>query len=68
MSSFFQSMTTLPAALREAAANFRLDPWLRFKSVEMPAAIETHPLSQRSGAVLAVDDVSRQATRGEVDF
>jgi NitT/TauT family transport system permease protein len=38
VSSFFQSMTTLPAALREAAAIFRLDPWLRFKTVELPFA------------------------------
>lgn len=36
--SFFQSMTTLPYELREAAAIFRLDPWLRFKTVELPFA------------------------------
>ena len=36
--SFYQSMTTIPVELREAAAIFRLDPWLRFKTVELPFA------------------------------
>jgi NitT/TauT family transport system permease protein len=36
--SFYQSMTTLPHELREAAAIFRLDPWLRLKSMELPFA------------------------------
>ncbi len=36
--SFYQSMTTLPTELREAAAIFRLDPWLRFKTMELPFA------------------------------
>jgi NitT/TauT family transport system permease protein len=36
--SFYQSMTTIPQELREAAAVFRFNPWLRFKSVELPFA------------------------------
>ena len=36
--SFYQSMTTLPNDLREAAAAFRFDPWLRFKTLELPFA------------------------------
>src|SRR5207253_922702 len=36
--SFYQSMTTIPTELREAAAVFRFDPWLRFKAVELPFA------------------------------
>ncbi|MBI3361161.1 MAG: ABC transporter permease subunit [Chloroflexi bacterium] len=36
--SFYQSMTTIPAELREAAAIFRFDPWLRFKTLELPFA------------------------------
>jgi NitT/TauT family transport system permease protein len=36
--SFYQSMTTLPTELREVAAVFRLDPWLRCKTLEMPFA------------------------------
>src|SRR5262249_8103819 len=36
--SFFQSMTTMPMELREAAAIFRLDPWARFKTLELPFA------------------------------
>jgi NitT/TauT family transport system permease protein len=36
--SFYQSMTTLPGDLREAAAQFRFDPWLRFKTLEVPFA------------------------------
>jgi NitT/TauT family transport system permease protein len=36
--SFYQSMTTLPMDLREAAAVFRFSPWLRFKRVELPFA------------------------------
>jgi len=34
--SFYQSMTTIPLELREAAAIFRLDPWARFKTLELP--------------------------------
>ena len=34
--SFYQSMTTVPGELREASAVFRLDPWLRFKTLELP--------------------------------
>jgi len=34
--SFYQSLTTIPTELLEAAAIFRLNPWLRFKTVEMP--------------------------------
>lgn len=36
--SFYQSMTTIPMELREAAAIFRLDPWARFKTMELPFA------------------------------
>jgi NitT/TauT family transport system permease protein len=36
--SFYQSMKTIPTELREAAAVFRLDPWLRFKTLELPFA------------------------------
>ena len=36
--SFYQSLTTLPTELQEAAAIFRLDPWLRFKTLELPFA------------------------------
>jgi len=36
--SFYQSMTTIPMELREAAAIFRLDPWARFKVLELPFA------------------------------
>lgn len=36
--SFYQSMTTLPKELREAAAVFRFSPWLRLKQVELPFA------------------------------
>ncbi|HWP24426.1 MAG TPA: ABC transporter permease subunit [Candidatus Binatia bacterium] len=36
--SFYQSMTTIPTEMREAAAVFRFHPWLRFKAVELPFA------------------------------
>ena len=36
--SFYQSITTIPSEMREAAAVFRFDPWLRFKAVELPFA------------------------------
>ena len=36
--SFYQSMTTIPMELREAASIFRLDPWARFKTLELPFA------------------------------
>jgi len=36
--SFYQSMTTIPNELGEAAAIFRFDPWLRFKTMELPFA------------------------------
>ncbi|MDW8327393.1 MAG: ABC transporter permease subunit [Anaerolineales bacterium] len=36
--SFYQSVKTLPHELREAAAIFRFDPWLRFKTLELPFA------------------------------
>ena len=36
--SFYQSMSTIPNEMREAAAVFRFDPWLRFKAVELPCA------------------------------
>jgi NitT/TauT family transport system permease protein len=34
--SVHQSMTTIPRELRETASIFRLGPWLRFRSLEMP--------------------------------
>ena len=34
--SFYQSMTTMPVELREAAAIFRLNPWFRFRTAELP--------------------------------
>ncbi|HTP09961.1 MAG TPA: ABC transporter permease subunit, partial [Anaerolineae bacterium] len=34
--SFYQSLTTIPEELREASAIFRLNPWLRFKHMELP--------------------------------
>jgi NitT/TauT family transport system permease protein len=36
--SFYQSMKTIPVELREAAAIFRFNPWLRFKTLELPFA------------------------------
>jgi len=36
--SFYQSLKTIPTELREAAAIFRLDPWLRFKTMDLPFA------------------------------
>ena len=36
--SFYQSMSTIPMELREAAAIFRFDPWIRFKTLELPFA------------------------------
>jgi NitT/TauT family transport system permease protein len=36
--SFYQSMTTQPTELREAASIFWFDPWLRFKTLELPFA------------------------------
>jgi NitT/TauT family transport system permease protein len=36
--SFYQSLTTIPVELREASAIFRLNVWLRFKTVELPFA------------------------------
>jgi NitT/TauT family transport system permease protein len=34
--SFYQSLTTMPVDLREAAAIFRLNPWLRLRIAELP--------------------------------
>jgi NitT/TauT family transport system permease protein len=36
--SFYQSMSTIPTELREASAVFRLNRWLRFKTLELPFA------------------------------
>jgi NitT/TauT family transport system permease protein len=36
--SFYQSITTIPNELREAASIFRLGPWLRFRTLELPFA------------------------------
>ncbi len=36
--SFYQSMRTVPQELREAAAIYRLSPWLRFRTLELPFA------------------------------
>jgi len=34
--SWFQSLTTLPTELKEAATCFRLNAWMRFKTVQLP--------------------------------
>jgi NitT/TauT family transport system permease protein len=34
--SFYQSVSTVPHELQEAAAVFRLSPWLRFRKMELP--------------------------------
>lgn len=34
--SFYQSVSTVPSELREASAVFRLNPWLRFRTLELP--------------------------------
>ncbi len=36
--SFYQSLVTIPVELREASAIFRLNAWLRFKTMELPFA------------------------------
>src|SRR5512135_765116 len=36
--SFYQSMKTIPTELREASAIFRLNGWLRFRTMELPFA------------------------------
>ncbi len=36
--SFYQSLITIPAEMREASAIFRLGPWLRFRTMELPFA------------------------------
>ncbi len=36
--SFYQSMTTIPTELLEAGSIFRFNPWLRFKTLELPFA------------------------------
>jgi NitT/TauT family transport system permease protein len=36
--SFYQSVRTIPVELREAAAMFRLSPWLRLRHLELPFA------------------------------
>lgn len=36
--SFYQSLVTVPVEMREASAIFRLNPWLRFKTMELPFA------------------------------
>ncbi len=35
---WYQSLTTIPAELREAASMFRLNGWLRFRMLELPFA------------------------------
>jgi NitT/TauT family transport system permease protein len=37
--SFFQSLRTVPADLKEVAANFGLSPWMRFWRLEVPFAM-----------------------------
>jgi NitT/TauT family transport system permease protein len=37
--SFYQSLRTVPAELAEAAASFRLTPWMRFWQLEVPFAL-----------------------------
>ena len=34
--SWYQSLTTMPKELKEAAATFRLNSWMRFKTLELP--------------------------------
>ncbi len=34
--AWYQSLTTIPKELNEAGAIFRLNPWLRFKTIELP--------------------------------
>jgi NitT/TauT family transport system permease protein len=34
--AWYQSLTTLPKELREAGSIFRLNPWLYFKTIELP--------------------------------
>lgn len=34
--AWYQSLTTIPKELREASAIFRLNSWIRFKSLELP--------------------------------
>ncbi|MCX7750895.1 MAG: ABC transporter permease subunit [Candidatus Bipolaricaulota bacterium] len=36
--SWYQSLVTLPTELREASSIFRFQPWLRFRTVELPFA------------------------------
>lgn len=36
--TWYQSLTSIPEELREASQIFRLNPWLRFKSLELPFA------------------------------
>ncbi len=36
--SFYQSVTTTPNELREASSIFRLNPWLRLKTLDLPFA------------------------------
>ncbi len=36
--AWYQALTTIPKELREASAIFRLNPWLRFKFLELPFA------------------------------
>jgi NitT/TauT family transport system permease protein len=36
--AWYQSLTTIPKELREASAIFRLNSWMRFKSLELPFA------------------------------
>jgi len=36
--SFYQSLRTVPTELREATSIFRLNPWLRFKTMQVPFA------------------------------
>ena len=37
--SFYQSLRTVPAELREAADSFRLSPWMRFWQLDVPFAL-----------------------------
>lgn len=36
---WYQSLTTIPVELREASSIFRLNPWLHFKQLELPFAM-----------------------------
>src|SRR5260370_39393319 len=38
---FYHSMVTIPSDLQEAATNFRLSPWQRFGTLEVPSSMHS---------------------------